>query len=220
MVDDEQPRHGRVSTGVGVLDRVVAILDTVEAEPLGSSEIARALGLSVPTAHRLVSAMVKHGLLHRDADGRHHVGPRFASSALAVASAPVLVELRETTGETAQLWVLRGEDRLCVASEESAEELRAAVPVGTALPLSAKGSAALALTATTASPQRRWFASVSERTPGLCSVSAPVRYRGDVVAAVCLAAPVFRVAEGDPGAQYGELVAAAADRLASTLRYR
>ncbi|MEY8039011.1 IclR family transcriptional regulator [Saccharopolyspora cebuensis] len=206
-------------TGVGVLDRVMAILDAVEAAPRGASELARTLELSVPTAHRLVSAMTKHGLLQRDADGRHHIGPRFASSALAVAAEPVLAEMRTRTGETAQLWVLRGEDRLCVASAESREELRAAVPVGTALPLSARGSAAKALTNAPAESGERWFESVSERTPQLCSVSTGVRYRGAVVAAVCLAAPVFRVAPEGPGAQYGALVDEAADRLESALRY-
>lgn len=216
-------RRGIGSTGVGVLDRVVAILDTVEVAPMSASELARDLGLSVPTTHRIVSSMVKHGLLHRDSEGRHHIGPRFASSALVTASTPILEDLRRRTGETAQLWVRRGDDRLCVASAESTEELRAAVPVGTVLPLSAKGSAAHVLSAPPSDrehPERRWFESVSDRTPGLCSVSAGVRYRGDVVAAVCLAAPVFRVGDDGPGAQYGDLVVAAADQLENVLRYR
>lgn len=206
-------------SGVGVLDRVVAILDAVEAAPSGSSELARELGLSVPTAHRLVSAMVRHGLLQRDSEGKHHIGPRFASSALVAAVAPVLEEMRANTGETAQMWMLRGADRLCVASAESTAELRASVPVGTVLPLSAKGSAAKVLTAGPDS-RERWHESVSERTPGLCSVSAGVRYRGSVIAAICLAAPVFRVGPDGPGAQYGALVVGAADRLESSLRYR
>ncbi|PXY37472.1 ArsR family transcriptional regulator [Prauserella flavalba] len=208
-----------VSTGVGVLDRVVAILDAVERAPMGASELARHLGLSVPTAHRLVSGMVRHGLLRRDAEGRHHIGHRFTSSALAGAAVPVLKELGRATGETAQLWVRRDADRLCLASVESPEELRASVPVGTTLPLSAKGSAALALTEpATGSP--RWQESVSERTPGLCSVSAAVWHGDEVVAAVCLAAPVSRVSAAGPGADYGDLVVAAADELSDTLRYR
>jgi DNA-binding IclR family transcriptional regulator len=75
--------------GVGVLDRVVAILDAVERRPMGSSELARHLGLSVPTAHRLAAGMVAHGLLRRDVDGRHHLGQRFASSRLADVATPV-----------------------------------------------------------------------------------------------------------------------------------
>ncbi|QFU91145.1 IclR family transcriptional regulator [Amycolatopsis sp. YIM 10] len=204
------------ATGVGVLDRVMAILDVVEANPMGASELARTLGLSVPTAHRLVSAMVKHGLLQRDADARHHLGPRFASSAVTVASLPALEELRTKTGETAQLWVRRGDDRLCVVCAESTEELRASLPVGTALPLSAGGSAARALLA---DDEQRVFESISERTPGLCSISAGVRFRGAVIAAVCLAAPVFRVRDDGPAAQYGELVEQVADQLEVALRY-
>jgi DNA-binding IclR family transcriptional regulator len=221
--DEVSGAAGHVSTGVGVLDRVVAILDIVEVSPRGASELARALGLSVPTAHRLAAAMVKHGLLQRDGEGRHHIGPRFASSALAAVAAPVLAGLCRETGETAQLWVLRGEDRLCVASEESAEELRASVPVGTVLPLAAQGSAADILARPPVRPGvvgRRWAESISRRTPGLCSVSAPVWYRGDVVAALCVSAPVSRVGAAGPGAQYGELVVAAADRLEDALRYR
>lgn len=211
-----------VSTGVGVLDRVVAILDAVERAPMGASELARHLGLSVPTAHRLVAAMVRHGLLRRDAGGRHHIGRRFASSALAGASAPILEELRRVTGETAQLWVLRGEHRLCLVSAESEKELRAAVEVGTLLPLTAQGSAAQVLTAPPDSTHagRRWVESISKRTPGLCSVSAGVRYGGEVVAAVCLAAPTSRVDAAGPGAQYGSLVVAAAEQLEGALYVR
>ncbi len=210
----------RDATGVGVLDRVMAILDVVETNPMGASELARALGLSIPTAHRLVAAMVKHGLLQRDADARHHLGPRFASSAVTVAAAAVLEELRAKTGETAQLWVRRGEDRLCVVCAESTEELRASLPVGTALPLSAMGSAAKALLADADSPGPRVFESIAERTPGLCSVSAGVRFRGAVIAAVCLAAPVFRVRQEGPAAQYGELVEQVAGQLETALHYR
>jgi DNA-binding IclR family transcriptional regulator len=210
-------------TGVGVLDRVVAILDAVEVQPMGASDLARALGLSVPTAHRLVSAMVKHGLLQRDTDGRHHIGPRFASLALAASAVPVLEELRDRVGETVQLWVLRGDDRLCVASADSREELRVTLPVGSVLPISAQGSAARVLTTDPPDPEhprRRWFESVSVRTPGLCSVSVGVRYRGAVVAAVCLVAPVFRVRPEGPGTQYGALVEEAVDRLDTAIRYR
>ena len=200
-----------------MLARAVAILDVVERTPMGSSELARQLGLSVPTAHRLAASMVKLGLLHKDAEGRHHLGPRFASSALSAVAGPVLDELRRDTGETAQLWVRRGGDRLCLASIESTEELRASVPVGTLLPLADGGSAAEVLTASPES-RRPWVESVGRRTPGLCSVSAGVHLGGDVVAALCLSAPIFRVGEDGPGARYGQLVVSAAQRLENAVR--
>ncbi|GAB2737509.1 IclR family transcriptional regulator [Salinifilum aidingensis] len=206
-----------MTTGVGVLDRTVAILDAVERTPMGASELARHLGLSVPTTHRLVAAMVTHGLLRRDGSGRHHTGWRFVSSALAAAAGPVMEDLREETGESAQVWVQRGEQRLCLVSVESDAELRASLPVGSMLALSAGGSAARALTES-APEEPQWFESVSQRTPGLCSVSAPVRLHGDVVAAVGVSAPVSRVQAEGPGAQFGGAVLAAVDRLEAVLQ--
>jgi DNA-binding IclR family transcriptional regulator len=201
------------ATGVGVLDRIVAILDAVEAAPLGSSELARRLGITMPTAHRLVRAMVAHGLLRRDGRGRHFLGHRFAASALARDAEPALAEIARDTGESAQLWVRRGTVRLCVVSVESEQELRASLPAGMVVPLSQGGSAAEALLAPVpASCTRGWFQSVAARTPGLCSVSAPVWLNGEPVAAVCLSAPASRTA-GEPGPQYGAAVVAVADRL-------
>ncbi|MCX2729423.1 helix-turn-helix domain-containing protein [Saccharopolyspora sp. NFXS83] len=203
-------------TGVGVLDRVVAILDAVERRPMGSSELARHLGLSAPTAQRLAAGMVAHNLLRRDAEGRHHLGQRFASSQLADAATPVLEWLVQETGESAQLWVRRGDQRLCLVGAESESELRVFLPAGSALPQSEGGSAAAALSADDSSESnRRWFESVSQRTPGLGSVSAPVRAHGEIVAAVCVAAPLPRVPS--PGEAFGHLVAQAAEPVAGKL---
>ncbi|MEO3806337.1 helix-turn-helix domain-containing protein [Nonomuraea sp. B1E8] len=214
MRDEEQ---ANLVTGVGVIDRAVAILDTVERAPMSATELARHLGLSVPTAQRLAASMVKHGLLRRDPQGRYHVGRRFTSSGLITVSGPVLDDLRARTGETAAIWVRRGDHRLCVASAESEAELRASLPVGSRLPLAGRGSAARILEAgdppDPAHPERRWLESVSERMLGLSSVSAPVRVNDEVVAALCLSAPLSRVSREGPGHQYGDLVVAAAERI-------
>ncbi|WP_142064609.1 IclR family transcriptional regulator [Pseudonocardia kunmingensis] len=205
------------STGVGVLDRVVAVLDAVEIRRMTASELARHLGLSTPTAHRLVGSMMAHGLLSRDEDGRLRLGARFSLPYLEQVATPVLSALQQRTGETAQIWVLRGEHRLCAASVDSPAELRASVPVGTLLPLTAGGSAARILTEPTTAPG--WVESISHRTPGLCSVSAPVRRpSGETVAAVCVSAPILRVGEDGPGARYGDDVVDAAAQLSDTLR--
>jgi DNA-binding IclR family transcriptional regulator len=202
------------STGVGVLDRVVAVLDAVETRRMTASELARHLGLSVPTAHRLVGSMMTHGLLSRDDDGRLRLGHRFAVPYLEHVAGPVLKDLQQQTGETAQIWVRRGDHRLCLASVESPAELRASMPVGTLLPLTAGGSAAHVLT----EPAPHWVESISQRTPGLCSVSAAVRRPGgETVAAVCVAAPIVWVGEAGPGALYGDVLLAAAARLSDAL---
>jgi DNA-binding IclR family transcriptional regulator len=190
------------------------VLDAVETRRMTASELARHLGLSVPTAHRLVGSMMAHGLLGRDADGRLRLGHRFAVPYLEHVAGSVLAELQQQTGETAQIWVRRGEHRLCLASVDSPAELRASVPVGTLLPLTAGGSAARVLT----EPVASWVESISQRTPGLCSVSAGIRRPGgETVAAVCVAAPVVRVGEAGPGALYGDALLAAAARLSDAL---
>ncbi|MER6988805.1 helix-turn-helix domain-containing protein [Saccharopolyspora hirsuta] len=204
------------TTGVGVLDRSVAILDCVESNPMGTSELARALGLTVSTAHRLATALVAHGLLRRDSAGCFHLGPRFATSELAETARPVLAELCSAAGESVQLWVRRADHRLCVVSIESAEELRASQPVGSLLPLP-RGSAAQVLLGEQNPDGHGWVESVEARAPGVGSVSAPVRLHGDTVAAVCLSAPTQRL-QPSPGQRFGAEVVAAAARIEAALK--
>jgi DNA-binding IclR family transcriptional regulator len=59
------------------------------------------------------------------------------------------------------------------------------------------------------SAERRWVESVEEREPGVASVSAPVRDRGQVVAAVSVSGPLERLSRS-PGPIYGPSVVAAA----------
>ena len=123
-----------------------------------------------------------------------------------------LGELRDTTGESVQLYVADGDARVCIAALESPHGLRTIVPLGAALPLSV-GSAGRALTADPAALTRPWVATVGEREPGVASVSAPVvGGDGRVVAAVGVSGPVGRTGR-QPGRRYGEAVAAAARRI-------
>ena len=207
-------------TGVGVLDKGVALLDVVERQPMTVSELSRELGMTLTTCHRLTTALTSHKLLRRDDEGRFHLGHRFTTSSLVEVGTPVLRELRDETGETVQLWVRRGDARLVVLSVDSEHELRAAMPVGSQVPLSEGGSAALVLQAVRPAQGHAaasaWAESVATRTPGLGSVSAPVHQHGDVLAAVCLVAPLARLRHS-PGVDYGDRVLAAARRLEAGL---
>jgi DNA-binding IclR family transcriptional regulator len=173
--------------------------------------------MTLSTAHRLAMALAAHGLLRRDPEGLFHLGQRFTTSSLVEVAMPVLDQVTAETGESAQLWVRRGDVRVVVASTESQLELRAVLPVGSQLPLSAGGSAALVLSGDVAGDGPGWVESVSQRTAGIGSVSAPVRQHGEVIAAVCLPAPLARVQPG-PGAVHGERVVAAARQIERALR--
>lgn len=225
-------------TGVGVLDRCVALLDQLTEGPRSLRVLAQATGLPRPTAHRLLVALEAHRLVSRDAAGMFKLGPRLTELAavagpeldLAGAAGPVLSSLHEATGESVQLYVRSGSHRLCIAARDAGTGLRDSVAVGALLPLSAGsgGKVLLAWSQDTdrvpagqqaelaAVRSRGWAASVAEREPGVASVSAPVLRDGVMLGALCVSGPVSRLGQS-PGRKLGPLVVAAAAELASGL---
>lgn len=228
---------GQTTSGVGVLDKAIAILEaTVDGASL--AELVDRSGLPRATAHRLAQALEVHRILVRDEAGRWRPGPRLAEFAnaapdvLLTAAAPVLSALRDATGESTQLYLRRADERICVAAAERASGLRDTVPVGAALPMFA-GSGAQVLLAweppesvlpllprcrfsgrTLAEVRRRgWAASVAEREAGVASVSAPVRDRGGrVIAAISISGPIERLGRR-PGERHAVSVVRAGQRL-------
>ena len=130
------------SSGVGVLDKAVLLLDVIEAGPVSLAGLVARTGLSRATAHRLAVALESHRLLSRDGQGRFVLGPRLlelgggaTEDPLLAHAGPVLSGLRDSTGESAQLYVRRGDGRVCVAAAERGHGLRDTVPVGAVLPM-------------------------------------------------------------------------------------
>jgi DNA-binding IclR family transcriptional regulator len=231
------------NSGVGVLDKVVKILATLESGPHSLSELVAATGIARPTAHRLAVALEFHRLVSRDFVGRFVLGARSAELAAAAGedrllaiAAPALVALRDATGESAQLYRRQGDQRICVATAERMSGLRDSVPVGTVLTMQA-GSAAQVLlaweepdklhrglvnakfSAATLSAVRRrgWGQSVGEREAGVASISAPVRGPNNkVIAAVSISGPMERLGR-QPGRIHAASVVATAARLTEYL---
>jgi len=224
-------------SGVGVLDKAVVILAAC-VDGASLAELVDRTKLPRATAHRLAQALEIHRMLVRDTQGRWRPGPRLgelanaAPDVLLTAAEPLLAALRDATGESAQLYLRRADERICVAAAERASGLRDTVPVGSVLPMTA-GSAAQILLAweppeavmpllprskftgrTLAEVRRRgWAQSVAEREAGVASVSAPVRdASGTVVAAVSVSGPVDRIGRR-PGVRWAADLLAAADAL-------
>ena len=232
------------SSGVGVLDKAALVLSALESGPATLAGLVGATGLARPTAHRLAVALEHHRMVARDMQGRFILGPRLSELAaaagedrlLAIAQ-PILTQLRDMTGESAQLYRPHADTRICVAAAERTSGLRDTVPVGAALPMTA-GSAAQVLlaweeggrmhrglrgakfSATTLAQVRRrgWAATAAEREPGVASVSAPVRGPGGrVLAAVSVSGPIERLTRS-PGRMHAPAVVAAGDRISKLLR--
>lgn len=118
---------------VKCIDRAVAILARFrpDRQQAGVSEIARLTGLTPYTAHRLLASLTKHELLKR-VDGGYILGPRILRPAevahatldLQQVALPVRRRLRDETGETVGLHVLRGLSRVVIDQVESLEPLR------------------------------------------------------------------------------------------------
>jgi DNA-binding IclR family transcriptional regulator len=159
-VTDAHGTRDIADTAAGVLDRSVAVIDAVQHGARTHAAVVKATGLPRTTAHRLLGALERHGLIE-DVGRGYRLGPRLLQlaaaslqepSLLAVAH-PSLERLAATTGESAQLYTRTPEGRICVDAVESASELRTSVPVGTELPLTA-GSAGKVLMAWTPEPAR------------------------------------------------------------------
>lgn len=207
------------SSGVGVVDKTVALLDLIARGPASLADLVDGTGIARPTAHRLATALERLEVLDRDESGRFRIGPRAvhwasATDILRVRAEQAVIELRDLTGASAQVYRRIGEQRLCVAAAEPTSGLRDTVPVGALLTMSA-GSAAQVLVAWLDDRQRErflvgaaysaddlgrvrqrgWAHSLAQREPGVASLSVPVwGPDGSVVAAVSISGPVERLA--------------------------
>ncbi len=233
---------GQPNSGIGVLDKSVAILASVTGGPRSLAELVDSTGLPRATAHRLAVALEAHRLLTRDAEGRFVLGPRVGELAAALpdrlvaAAEPALAWVRDQCGESAQLYRRDGAERVCVAAAERSHGLRTTVPVGSRLPLTA-GSGAQVICAwsepvavaeilaaaefserTLAEVRRRgWAQSVAQREAGVASVSAPVLDpTGVLLAAVSISGPIERVGRS-PGARFAPVLVAGARRISAAL---
>ncbi|GFG76580.1 IclR family transcriptional regulator [Mycobacterium botniense] len=232
----------RQHSGIGVLDKAVGVLHTIAESPCALAELCDRTGLPRATAHRLAVGLERHRLLARDDEGRWQLGPAITELAahiddpLLAAGAVVLPQLRETTGESVQLYRREGTTRVCVAALEPPAGLRDTVPVGARLPMTAgSGAKVLLAYSDTATQQavlpaakfsehalaevrrRGWAQSVAEREPGVASVSAPVRdANGQVIAAISVSGPIDRMGRR-PGARWAADLLAAAEALTERL---
>lgn len=221
-------------SGIKVLDRSVAIVRSVASGDKSLAALSEDTGLPRATTHRIATALEVHHILSRTEQGSWTIGPALANFTagtppqLLTAARPIMRELVEVTGESAQLYELTGETRTCIAAEEPQSGLHNVVPVGSQLTLSAGSAArvfaAHALIDAPFNPgdleQVRadgYAESVAEREVGLASVSAPVfQPDGGLVAVLSISGPAERL-KPSPAQKWGKALLAAKAQLEGAL---
>jgi DNA-binding IclR family transcriptional regulator len=198
------------SRGSQAVRRVLQILHCWKDSPtLTLTQVAKATGLTMPTAHRMMRALQDEGfLVHDSANGQYGLGPAVTDLArvvlqrgeqdeLPLVSTPHMERMRSISGETVGLHLPMADTRVCVAELVSRQPIRAATGVGRAVPLPA-GAAGKVLVAW--SPERLKMATRSlDAVPGeLEAELALIKERGYAVSfgetipgASALALPVF-----------------------------
>jgi DNA-binding IclR family transcriptional regulator len=123
---EPKPTLRSVSIAFDILD---AFFDDTE---IGLSDLARRVGVTKSTMHRMCGVLVERGVLERTAIGQYRLGVRLwefgqlvtTRSTLRTQALPLLVELRNAIGETVQLGVPSEGDVLYLERVEGLGALR------------------------------------------------------------------------------------------------
>lgn len=125
-------------TGVQSVERVFELLELI-TDAGGSatlSELAASADLPLPTIHRLLRTLVGLGYVRQLPNRRYSLGPRLirlgeaASAQLGVLAMPVLKNLVDELGETANMAVLDSDQALYIAQAPSRHSMRTFTEVG------------------------------------------------------------------------------------------
>lgn len=203
---------------VEAVERALSIVSAFSDgdQALSLAEIARRTGLYKSTILRLAGSLKRFGYLSQQADGAYRLGPslwRFGAMyrrafLSAEAIAPVLLRLREATGETASFYVRDGDERVCLYRVNSERPLRHHLDEGARLPLD-RGAAGRLLLACEGGAGAHAGAdggadgeeiraqghaiSLGERDPEIAAVAVPVfAAGGDILGALTISGLVTR----------------------------
>jgi len=159
------------------LVKAFAIVDCFRPDQpqLGVREIARQLRMSTSTVGRLLVTLHSVGILSQDPATRHYrMGSKVLSWSAVYTSGldvrdkarPMLEELHRLTHETVNLYVLDGNERVCVDRIESPQRVRVIVSIGERMPLHAGSAGKAILAYATPDLLKRILAKPLERMTG------------------------------------------------------
>jgi len=189
---------------------------------LSLSEIAARINLSASTTSRIIATLEGREWLLRDAQTlRYSLGPAsarigalgFSGIEIGKAALPYMRELNRVYDEGVSLYVVQGDERVCVECVESSRPLRRVIKVGDRHLLT-RGAAGRVLLAWLPEDRREelirrdpftteealkelrrsgFTVSLSEREEGVTSIAAPIQdARREIVAALAMSGPSVR----------------------------
>ncbi|MBU0928849.1 MAG: IclR family transcriptional regulator [Spirochaetes bacterium] len=206
------------------IERALDILDCFEPGRLELSltDIATGIGLSMSTTSRITATLEARDYLARNIDTqRYSLGSRIAqigalglsNMELRKVALPFMRDLNAVYNEGVSLYVIQGEERICVERVESTQPLRRVINVGDRHPLT-RGAAGRVLLAYLPQAFRErllaqdpfttedalaelrhggYAVSLGEREEGVSSIAAPIQdARCEVVAALAMSGPSVR----------------------------
>ena len=197
--------------------RLLRLLADASA-PMSVTALAAALQTSRPVVYRLITALARQGMVHRDADGRWRLGLGVLHLAQRIqpqlrdAAAGPLRRLAEDVGATAHLTIADGGEALAVAVvEPSWTDYHVAYRVGSRHPLD-RGAAGLAILSLDPPSEPGYVTTSGELQPGAHGIAAPVTGVSDLRASVGVITLGELVVD-----EVGERVVRAADEIRAAL---
>jgi DNA-binding IclR family transcriptional regulator len=112
------------ASSIQVLDRAMALIGILSRSsgPLNLGRLAEQAGLHTASAHRILGALIAHGLVEKTGAGEYDLGVRWlevgnrlrARLNIRQVAMPAMQQLAELTGETVNLIVRRGDEAVYV----------------------------------------------------------------------------------------------------------
>lgn len=174
------------------LDRALTILQALAgAGGIGLSALAQRLGQSPATVYRVLTTFESRGMAELDPVSQAwHVGPQaflvgsafLRRSSVVERARPVLRALMETTGETANLGIARGDEVLFLSQVETQASIRAFFPPGTISPLHASGIGKALLARYDAARLEAWLARARLERFTAATLADPAALAADLAA--------------------------------------
>jgi IclR family transcriptional regulator, acetate operon repressor len=210
-------RAREISRDAPTIAEIVSVLDSFdrEAQHLEPADIARRANMHVGTATRALALLAAEGLVTQQPNGSFALGLRLVSLSTRLNSIeqlrdvarPTLLDIRDQTGETANLLVRDGSNVVYLDQVESRHALRHTGWAGRSIPLQASAAGNALLSASGV------HVVCDAVEPGVTAVATAIGVSIQYPAAISITGPSVRL-NGQALELAGETVESAARRIA------